>query len=201
MVRVLAFDLGGVLFSDGTREFIEYLRRAHGVDTAHAGELLHGDLGSRYREGTVTRDEFWGTFRHTLRLEDSADDLAARWIDGYRIDEGTRDLIRDVSARYAVYYLSDNVADRVEAVEDRYGFLNLFTGGVFSHEVGVRKPDRRIYEHLLWIAEADAEDVVFVDDKQWALDPAAQLGMATVLFQHSDQARHALAALGVCLEA
>ncbi|NUO59946.1 MAG: hypothetical protein HOV78_25050, partial [Hamadaea sp.] len=149
MVRVLAFDLGGVLFSDGTAEFIQHLASAHGVDADDAEELLQGALGSSYREGKLTRAEFWRAFRAALKLTASEDDLAERWIDGYRINEGTRDLIQGLATRHEVYYLSDNVADRVEAVERRYPFLHLFNGGVFSHEVGVRKPDRRIYEHLL----------------------------------------------------
>jgi hypothetical protein len=58
VVSVLAFDLDGVLFSDGTKEFIEHLHSTLGVDTARAGEMLNGPLGSSYREGRLTRNEF-----------------------------------------------------------------------------------------------------------------------------------------------
>ena len=146
MLSVLAFDLGGVLFTDGTGEFIEYLHRTLGVDPARAGDLLNGALGS-YHD---------------------------------------------------VYYLSDNVAERIEAVERRYDFLRLFRGGVFSHEVGVRKPNRGIYELLVERTRVEARQILFVDDKDWALVPAAQLGMTTVLFRDSEQVRHELRRLGVC---
>jgi HAD superfamily hydrolase (TIGR01509 family) len=189
MVRVLAFDLGGVLFSDGTKDFIEYLHRQLDVDKARAEELLNGALGSRYREGKLTRNEFWSSFRKTLGLSASEDELAARWVDGYRIHKGTRDLIQELSPYYDVYYLSDNVAERVEAVERRESFLRLFKGGVFSHEAGVRKPNSRIYELLLEAAQVEAQQVLYVDDKDWALAPAAQLGMKTVLFRDSEQLR------------
>lgn len=197
MVSVLAFDLGGVLFSDGTKEFLEYMHRSFGVDMVRAGELLNGTLGSSYREGRLARDEFWSVFRRTLGLSASADDLEAIWIDGYRLNEGTRDLIQELSQSYDVYYLSDNVAERIEAVERRYQFLRLFKGGVFSHEVGVRKPNPRIYELLLERAQVEARQVLFVDDKDWALVPAAKLGMTTVLFRDSEQVRHELRRLGV----
>lgn len=197
VVRVLAFDLGGVLFRDGTAEFLEYLHRTYGVDMARSGELLNGTLGSSYREGRLTRDEFWSVLRRTLGLSDREDDLEAIWIDGYRLNEGTRDLIQELSQSYDVYYLSDNVAERIEAVERRYRFLHLFKGGVFSHEVGVRKPDPRIYELLLERAQVEAPQVLFVDDKDWALTPAVQLGMKTVLFRDSEQVRHELWQLGV----
>jgi epoxide hydrolase-like predicted phosphatase len=197
VLSVPVFDLGGVLFSDGTKEFVADLHRRLGVDTARADQLLNGDLGSRYRQGELTREEFWGTFRQTLGLQARADELETSWIDGYRLDEGTRDLIEELSRSYDVFYLSDNVAERVEAVERRYRFLHLFKGGVFSHEVGVRKPDPRIYELLLQRAQVEAGQVVFVDDKDWALVPAARLGMRTVLFRDSEQVRRDLQRLGL----
>ncbi|NUT20934.1 MAG: HAD-IA family hydrolase [Hamadaea sp.] len=189
MTFVIAFDLGGVLFSDGTAEFVDHLHRAYAVDPARSGELLHGELGSAYREGRLTRQDFWYAFRESLQLTASEEDLAARWIDGYRLNVGTRDLIADLAGHYDVYYLSDNVADRIEAVERRYGFLRLFKGGVFSHEAGVRKPNRAIYERLLDIVGGSADQVIYVDDKEWALTPAAELGMITILFRDSDQVR------------
>ncbi|WP_018348664.1 HAD family hydrolase [Longispora albida] len=196
MVTVLAFDLGGVLFSDGTTEFADYLCETFGTDRAHAMELLNGALGSAYREGKLTRDEFWAGFRRGLGLPVPADDLEARWFDGYRVNEGTRDLIRDLAPHYDVYYLSDNVAERIEAVERRSPFLHLFKGGVFSHEAGIRKPDPGIYELLLATARADAREVLFVDDKEPALVPAARLGMRTVLFRDIEQVRRDLRRLG-----
>ena len=197
VVSVLAFDLGGVLFSDGTKEFIEYLHRSLGVHVARAEELLNGDLGSRYREGKLTSNEFWSIVGRRLGLSACQDELEARWVDGYRLNEATRDLIEELTQHYDVYYLSDNVAQRIEAVERRYHFLHLFKGGVFSHEVGVRKPHRRIYELLLDRAQVEARQVLFVDDKDWALVPAAQLGMKTVLFRDSEQVRQELGRLGV----
>jgi FMN phosphatase YigB (HAD superfamily) len=79
------------------------------------------------------------------------------------------------------------------------GFLRLFKGGVFSHEVGVRKPDHRIYELLLQRAQVEAGQVLFVDDKDWALAPATRLGMKTVLFRDGEQLRQELRRLGIRL--
>nr|WP_296070298.1 HAD family phosphatase [uncultured Actinoplanes sp.] len=197
MVSVLAFDLGGVLFSDGTHAFLNYLHGAFGVDRERAGDLLDGDLGSRYREGKLTRDEFWRAFRRTLGLAAREDDLEARWIDGYRLRQETRDLIRQLAPHYGVYYLSDNVADRVAVLHRRYGFLNLFDGGVFSHEAGVRKPDARIYELLLERTQVAAGQVLFVDDKEAALEPARRLGMRTVHYRDGPQLRRDLRRLGI----
>jgi FMN phosphatase YigB (HAD superfamily) len=197
MVRALVFDLGGVLFSDGTEEFINRLHRAFGLDRTRSGRLLSGRLGSLYRQGRITRTEFWIGFRRALDLTASEDDLEAWWIDGYRLNEGTLALIRDLSPHYRLYYLSDNVAERVDAIERRYGFLRHFEEGVFSFEVGVRKPGIEIYEVLLEKTGVEARQVLYLDDKKTALVPAAQLGMRTLLFRDSEQVRQDLMRFGV----
>lgn len=63
---------------------------------------------------------------------------------------------------------------------DRARLAELFDGIVISGDVGMRKPSPEIYE--LGVSEIGlrAEECVFVDDLAFNLDPAAELGMATV---------------------
>ena len=52
---------------------------------------------------------------------------------------------------------------------------------VLSGEVGLRKPDPAIFRLALDRLEVEAPRAVFVDDHPGHLEPAAELGMATVL--------------------
>jgi len=56
----------------------------------------------------------------------------------------------------------------------------LFDGVVISGEVGVRKPEPRIYELGAEAIGLPAAECVFVDDLPGNLKPARELGMATV---------------------
>jgi epoxide hydrolase-like predicted phosphatase len=56
----------------------------------------------------------------------------------------------------------------------------LFDGVVISGEEGVRKPSRRMYELGAERAGIPAAQCVFVDDLDFNLTPARELGMATV---------------------
>jgi len=53
---------------------------------------------------------------------------------------------------------------------------------VISGDVGVRKPDSRIYDILLARLEVPAENCTFIDDMSIRLKAAEQRGMNTVLF-------------------
>jgi putative hydrolase of the HAD superfamily len=66
---------------------------------------------------------------------------------------------------------------------------------VYSHEIGVRKPDPAAYLLVcdrLGVAPAEA---VFLDDKEVAVDGARAVGMAAVLFRDNAQAVADLEAL------
>jgi putative hydrolase of the HAD superfamily len=59
-------------------------------------------------------------------------------------------------------------------------FAEIFDGVVISGEEGMRKPSRRMYELGAERAGIAAERCVYVDDLPHNLDPAKELGMATV---------------------
>lgn len=64
----------------------------------------------------------------------------------------------------------------------------LFDVVVDSSELGVRKPDPRIYEATLAALGVAPEAAVFVDDLQINCEAAAALGMRAVWFQQTEQA-------------
>ncbi len=64
----------------------------------------------------------------------------------------------------------------------------LFEVIVDSSEIGVRKPDPRIYEMTLAELGVPAAEAVFIDDLEMNCEAAAQLGMRAVWFQDTEQA-------------
>jgi putative hydrolase of the HAD superfamily len=70
---------------------------------------------------------------------------------------------------------------------DRSQFPELFDGTVISGEVGVRKPEPRIYALAAEAIGLEPPDCVFVDDLAGNLKPARELGMATVHHVSADE--------------
>jgi putative hydrolase of the HAD superfamily len=62
----------------------------------------------------------------------------------------------------------------------RDAFAELFDGLVISGEEGMRKPSRRMYELGAERAGVAAAACVYVDDLPFNLEPAQELGMATI---------------------
>lgn len=74
-------------------------------------------------------------------------------------------------------YLSDNVEEKVNYLEERFHFLGKFRDGIFSYNVNLRKPDKRIYELVLDKTSHPAEECVFIDDKEIYLTPARKMAL------------------------
>ncbi len=197
MIKVIVFDLGGVLFTNGTKRFIKYLHSTYALDTKVLDEVIGGELGGKYREGKIGRDEFWRGFLEKLNIHEDVDKLEDQWINGYELIEETRDIILKLSSKYKVYYLSNNARERVARINNKYNFREWFEDGIFSHEAGVRKPAPEIYRLIIEKAGVKPEEMVFIDDKLSCLQPAKEMGIKTILFENPKKLKNELTNLGV----
>lgn len=197
MIKTIIFDLGGVLFTNGSKKFIRVLSKRYKFSHLRVDDVINGEIGTQYRKGKISRDAFWQKFLEELQIHADLNKLEEEWIDGYELIEGTRDIVFELTKKYKVYYLSDNIRERVEKINSKYSFLKWFEGGIFSHEVGVRKPHPKIYKMVIEKVEAKPEEVIFIDDKKSSLLPAQELGMKTILFQNPEQLKKELIQLKI----
>ena len=178
--RGLLVDWGGVLTSDvfdTFRAFCELeglepdtLRRRFREDPT-ARELLIA-----LETGQLQEDEFEPPFAAILGVE--APNLIDRIFAGGRPDEAMLAAVARARERGLKTGLVSNSWGTRRY--DREQLRALFDGVVISGEVGMRKPTPAIYElgaERLGLAPTQC---VFVDDLPFNLEPAAELGMATV---------------------
>ena len=149
-IKTVIFDLGGVYFTDGTKGAIDIISKRWNLDPALVSDVFKGKIGTAYRENQISHEEFWRQAKETLGIDAPMDELALIWLNGYVPIEGTVDIIKELKEKeYEIIYLSDNVQERIDYLEERYQFLQYFNSGVFSHIAGVRKPNPKIYQLAL----------------------------------------------------
>ena len=61
-----------------------------------------------------------------------------------------------------------------------------FDAQVISSEVGLGKPDRRFYEHLLTHCELNPAETIFIDDRKDNVEAAEELGIIPFHFALND---------------
>ncbi|WP_395104549.1 HAD family hydrolase [Actinomadura sp. SCN-SB] len=76
-------------------------------------------------------------------------------------------------------------------------FADLFDAVVISAEVGMRKPDERIFRHALDLVGLPAEQCVFIDDIEHNIAAARALGMRAIHHTAVDTTLTGLRAMGL----
>jgi epoxide hydrolase-like predicted phosphatase len=197
-VTAVAFDMGGVL----TRSVLAGLdayAQGLGLPPQGLSRFFRGDpLMARLEVGEISSREFFkyvcieAEAAHGIRLDIRR--LAAAAAEGERLDPAMLDLVDEVHRRCSTALITNNVAEA--GWRPSFPF-HLFDAVLDSSELGIRKPDPRIYEALLTRLRRPAAEVALIDDFEENLEPAAALGMATVHFTGLDACRQALA--GLCV--
>ena len=89
--------------------------------------------------------------------------------------------IRD---RFRTAILSNSFDGARREEERRLRFQEDFDPIVYSHEVGMAKPDPRVFEYTLKALGCTAREVAYVDDRSENVEAASALGIRAM--QHID---------------
>lgn len=126
--------------------------------------------------GEMSASELWRGVGLDPKLEDE-------YLQRHKLTDGLIDFLEAVKARgWELWCLSNDLAEWSRKLRARFGLDKYFRGFVISGDVGVRKPDRAIFDYLLRQLEGSPSRTVFVDDQGKNLDTAAALGFDTILF-------------------
>ena len=179
--RGLLVDYGGVLTTDVFSSFTAFCQAEHLEPdlVAHhfrsnpeARQLLF-DL----EVGKLSEEEFGPRFAAVIGAP-HGNGLIDRLFAGMRADHAMKNAVRAAKDAGVRTGLVSNSWGKGRY--DRSEFPVLFDGVVISGEVGVRKPEPRIYELGAEAIGLPPAECVFVDDLPGNLKVARELGMATV---------------------
>jgi len=112
---------------------------------------------------------------------------------------GTVDVLAELRAAggLRLLALSNWSAEMFPVALERFDFLGWFEGIVISGDVGVNKPDRRIFQILLRRYRLEPATTVFIDDSAANVEAASGLGMIAVRYTSARQLRGQLRSLGL----
>lgn len=187
MIKAVIFDWGGVISLKGhPHAFRTHLAAALGTDEEYARSILRHGIHELLR-GQITEVEYWNKLEtaHGAPIPPSSRNVFDVW-EALKPDQRMTDFITSLKSRgYAVALLS-NVVPHTDQMLRHHHALEIFDQVVLSTQAKFAKPDRGIYELMLKKLSLTPVECLFIDDQQRMLDPAAKLGMRTILAQDPD---------------
>jgi epoxide hydrolase-like predicted phosphatase len=170
-------DWGGVLTTSMMGSFDAFSAREglpeHAVREAFRDDPAARDALIELECGRIDIATFETRLAEALHVP--SQDLARRLTAEIRPDHAMRAAVRDFHDQGIKTALVSN-----SWRHDDYDVLDLFDVVVLSGDLGIRKPDPRIYAVALERLGATPDRCVFVDDLGGNLKPAKALGMTTI---------------------
>ncbi len=199
-VEAVVSDFGGVLTTPLMGAFAA-IQEAHGIPLESLGAAMrlaaerNGGEPPLFEleKGTITEREFVGglsaALSEVLRREVDLGSFGDAFFAALRPNEELFAYLRELHGRgYRMAILTNNVREWEPLWRSMLPIDEIFELVVDSAFVGIRKPDRRIYELLLERLGVAAEATVFIDDLAVNCDAARELGIRAVRFETTDQA-------------
>ncbi len=136
--------------------------------------LIVEDLAGRFERSTVTAAiTRWSTFPGTL-----AEDIHKLYI---------------AKKKECKIALLTNATSRLNTDLQILGILDLFDIIYNSAEIGIAKPDPRLFNHVLGTINHSASEILFVDDSRENIHAAKSLGFHVHLFESRQSLQKVLA--------
>ncbi len=184
MYQNVIFDYGNTLAAyierDIARRFVP-----DEADAALFGEVFFDRLYfDRLDDGSITNEEWFAAAAKRLpdRLHPVMKAAADGWYRTLPDIPGMGAVVARLRAAGRGLYLLSNISREFAANAHELPILQGFHGMVMSGPLGIVKPKRGIYEHLLQKYNLDPATCVFVDDRAINIEGARAAGIAGYLF-------------------
>ncbi len=201
-IKAVIFDIGGVLeaVADADETLGLKWQNRLGLDrAAFAGAIRRVDPDRRCEIGGMTEAEYRDRCAAELGLSPAqADQFMADMWDWYcgELDEELMAFAISLRPALATAIIS-NSADGARREEiARYAFDTIFDPIIYSHEVGLAKPDPAIFELTCARMGLEPAQTIFVDDVPGHVATARAVGMHAIVHV---AARETIAAVNAML--
>jgi epoxide hydrolase-like predicted phosphatase len=167
--KAIIFDAGGVYLEGSFFDFIDKACGVLSIDSAFNTNNENNKIVSNpdFNKGKIAIEKFFEELFDMPISDEQMEKIKNIWIMNWKAT--------DEMIALGVKNCFKN------------GWFSHFDCLVLSHEVGILKPDERIYKITLDKLNLKDQDCLFVDDLKENLKPAREMGMETILFKSTEQ--------------
>jgi putative hydrolase of the HAD superfamily len=198
--RALLFDLGGVLIDfDFNRALAAWQPRSR-LSLQQLQERFSLDEPyQRLERGDLAPEGYYDYLASHLQIDAAAGFIEQGWCDIFvREIAETTALVRQASTTTPCYAFTNINARHVDTWMRLYPELaSAFTRVFASHELRMRKPERRAFDHVCAAMGVQPHEVLFFDDFPENVQGARDAGLQAVLVRSPHDVRDALARHGI----
>ncbi|MBW1727953.1 MAG: HAD family phosphatase [Deltaproteobacteria bacterium] len=197
-IRVLLFDLGGVLVELNDISTLLHLNGDEIPMNKLWSDWLSSPAARAFEMGISTKEQFADKYIEEINLPIKRDDFLKAFT---QLPKGLyADAVRLIQRCREHYYtasLSNTNALHWQRLTHEMGIHRMFDQHFPSHLTGKLKPDRESFEYVLQILHCDPSAIIFLDDNEINVKGARSVGMIAYLANGPREAENILEEIGI----
>ncbi len=197
MIKAIFWDIGGVVILSRRKQILEDWAKELDVSSDNLRVTLKQFSDQKMRGQNISYNDFiqvnqisWITGEQLENLQKSL------WNSEY-VNNELLDFILANKDKYVYGVITNNYKEAEEVILKKYQVPKFYTIFVSSADIGVLKPDRKIYEFVLKRVNLPADQCLFIDDSEKNVAIAQKLGIPTVIFQGQKDIESKFRKLGI----
>ncbi|MEC7646619.1 MAG: HAD family phosphatase [Bacteroidota bacterium] len=193
-IRAIIFDLGGVILNINYQNTIDNFKKL-GIQNPKCfySKKIQTDIFNQIEKGEISKEEF------LLKLQKETIGASIKKIEHawnsmlLNLPKRRVSFLKRIRKHYPIFLLSNTNAIHISKFKKNLGitrynkFYNLFEKVYYSHEIGCRKPQAKIFKILLTENKLSAHEVLFIDDSIQHIKSAKKIGIKTHHLQHNEE--------------
>lgn len=180
MIKNIIFDVGGILFDDSKESITKLL----GKDSTNIYKAAYGQDFKKCLLGQITVQE------HLINLKSKPDFNDIKFIltkeylpKSYPLLEENFNYIKALKDKgYKLFLLTNITEDSYNYINETININSIFTGGIYSYQEHLIKPNPEIYELIIKRFNLNKSETIFFDDKEKNVKAAKETGLKSIVF-------------------
>lgn len=194
-IAVIAVDYGGVVAHHYCEPYQSLLAEKLEVTIDTCKQLISekSEQGKLFRIDEITRDDFWKKVESLAKPANKVSPtlLQLLWAKTYILDNRVLELLQVIRKKKKIKLclFTNTDTSRFEYMIQTYSINEYFDITVCSFQTKFLKPSEESFKDLIIRCGQtnSPEDILFIDDRELAVNQAKNLGMSSLVYENYDQ--------------
>ena len=188
LLSVILFDLGRVILPFDIHVAASKFAKQSRISSEEIVRKIMGTpLDRAFEEGKVLPEEFYQEVKQRTGLNMAYDHFVAIWNDIFNENRKVSAIARQLKRKYAIAIISNTNILHFSFVYQKFSIVREVGHFILSYQVGVRKPDPKIYQVALEQFHARPQQVLYIDDREDFIVAGRELGLHGIHFKGEEQ--------------
>ena len=172
-MKAIVLDMYGVIVKQTGDDFVPYVRQTFpnlSVEEIHTS-WFKADIGE------ITSLDVW----KAIGFKGDLEKIEKEYLDTIELSDGFIDFVEKAKNKYKLAIISNDSSRWSKYLREKFNLNKYFDVISISGDLKIQKPDERIFLFTIEKLGVNAEDCIYIDDREGNLEAAKKVGMNPIL--------------------